>query len=57
MVRMDHDALSKHFFGLPDVMADALRIIARTWVRHLNLDSLERPRPSTVAPVPAGSAT
>jgi len=39
---MDHDVLSKLFFGLLIVMADALRIVARAWVHHLDLGTLGR---------------
>ena len=39
---MDHDALSKFLFALPNVEADALRIVARRWVHLLDLSTLER---------------
>jgi len=39
---MDQDALSKRLFALPQVMADALRIVAGDWADELNLDALER---------------
>ena len=39
---MDHDALSKSLFALPQVEADVLRIVARGWVHLLHLGSLER---------------
>ena len=42
MGAMDHDALSKSLFALPRVEADLLRIVARSWVHLLDLDSLER---------------
>lgn len=42
MMLMDHDALSELFFALPDVMANALHIVAHAWLRHLDLAVLER---------------
>ena len=39
---MDHDALSKSLFALPQVEADVLRIVAAGWVHLLDLDTLER---------------
>ena len=39
---MDHDALSKIIFALPQVMADLLRVVVRAWVCHLDLATLER---------------
>ena len=39
---MDHDALSKSLFALPQVEADVLRIVAAGWVHLLELDTLER---------------
>ena len=39
---MDHDALSKTLFALPQVEADLLRIVAAGWVHLLDLDTLER---------------
>ena len=42
MGRMDHDALSKSLFALPQVEADLLRIVAAGWVHLLDLGTLER---------------
>ena len=42
MSAMDHDALSKSLFALPQVEADLLCIVAAGWVHLLDLDSLER---------------
>ena len=42
MGAMDHDALNKLIFALPQVGADLLRIVARDWVHLLDLESLER---------------
>ena len=39
---MDHDALSKSLFALPQVEADVLRIVAAAWVHLLDLGTLER---------------
>ena len=39
---MEHDALSKTLFALPQVEADLLRIVAAGWVHLLDLDTLER---------------
>ena len=39
---MEHDALSKSLFALPQVEADVLRIVAAGWVRLLDLGTLER---------------
>ena len=39
---MDHDALSKSLFALPQVEADLLRIVAAGWVHLLDLGTLER---------------
>ena len=39
---MEHDALSKTLFALPQVETDVLRIVARGWVHLLDLDTLER---------------
>ena len=39
---MDHDALSKSLFALPQVEADVLRIVAASWVHLLDLGTLER---------------
>ncbi len=42
MGAMDHDALSKSLFALPQVEADLLRIVAAGWVHLLDLSTLER---------------
>ena len=39
---MNHDALSKALFALPQVEADLLRIVAAGWVHLLDLSKLER---------------
>ena len=42
MGAMDHDALSKSLFALPQVEADLLRIVAAGWFHLLDLSTLER---------------
>ena len=39
---MNHDALSKSLFALPNVEADVLRIVAKGWFHLLDLGTLER---------------
>ena len=39
--RMDHDAAHKHIYGLPEVTADLLRLVAPDWVDELDLATLE----------------
>ena len=38
---MDHDAAHKYIYGLPEVAADLLRLVARKWVDELDLATLE----------------
>ena len=38
---MNHDAAHKYIYGLPEVAADLLRIVARDWVGELDLATLE----------------
>ena len=57
MASMDHDAPSKLFFALPEVMADALRIIAELGCATWTSTSLSGYPRSTVASATAGLAT
>ena len=38
---MNHDAAHKYIYGLPEVSADLLRIVARDWVNELDLATIE----------------
>ena len=38
---MDHDAAHKYIYGLPEVAADLLRLVAPDWVDELDLAALE----------------